>query len=543
LKDSPLLTARVRAGIRLLRAEGPLALVRAARAAWRRDRASAASRYPEWVRRYATYDGPRLDRLRARAERLAPAPLVNIVTPVFDPPEALLREAIESVLAQVYPHWELLLVDDGSREPYVREMLAAYASRDSRIRAVFRERSGNISAATNDGLALAHGDVITFLDHDDTLTIDALYRVAREFAEHPDAQVVYSDEDKLDFAGGPAHPNFKPDWNRDLFLSHNILAHLCAYRASLIGDTGGLREGFEGAQDYDLALRAIERVKPSQVRHVPRVLYHWRMNPGSTAVNASEKEYAAERARRAVAEHLARTGVAAEVETLASLGAQRVRYHRPDGDVAVLRAGDARSCNAAARLASAEFLVFLAEGIEPSHAAIDELVANAGRGDVGVAGGVVRDGGGRILDGSYLLGARPPYRGLPRGDPGHMMRAALAQEVSAVPIDCLCVLKSRFDEVGRFDETFARAFHDVDLCLRLRARGLRTVFTPFAEFVRQRGPRISVPPDAEGFARHPAEAAILRERWGALLADDPDYNPNLSLDGPAFSLAWPPRVR
>lgn len=527
-----LIASRLRAGLRLLRAEGPLALARAMRAALRRDREASASRYPEWVRRYAA---------PAPVESLAAAPLVSVITPVFDPPPEFLRAAIESVIAQSYANWELILVDDGSRMPAVREMLARHAA-DPRIRPVLRERTGNISIATNDGLAAARGELVAFLDHDDTLAPDALYRVAREFAGHPDAAIVYSDEDKLDLAGEPAHPNFKPDWNYDLFLSHNVLAHLCAYRMSAVRDAGGLREGFEGAQDYDLALRISERVGPSRIRHLPRVLYHWRMMPGSTAVNAAEKDYAAERARRAVAEHLSRRGVEASVETLAALGAQRVRYPRPPGDVAIVRGADARARNLAARGAAADFLLFLGDGVEPGAGAVDELVAQAARDGVGAAGGLVRDARGAIVNAGFVLGAPPPHVGRPPGDGGYMMRAALVQELTALSVECLCIRRAVFEDAGGFDESLARAFHDVDLCLRQRAKGLRSVFTPFAVLRRAADASVAVAPDAAGMSAHPTEAAILRERWGGLIQDDPAYNPNLSLEAP-FTLAWPPRTR
>jgi glycosyltransferase involved in cell wall biosynthesis len=253
-------------------------------------------------------------------------PVISLITPVYNTPEPFLRAAIESVLAQVYPHWELCLADDASTAPHVRQVLAEYAARDARIKLSYRDTNGHISVASNTALQCATGQFVALFDHDDTLTPDALFWVARELDLHPDAALIYSDEDKLDYDGVPANPYFKCDWNYDLFLSHNLITHLGVYRADVVKALGGFRQGFEGAQDYDLALRFIEQISHSQIRHIPRVLYHWRMLPGSTAIGAGEKDYAAERARLAVQQHLERQHIAATVTTLPGRAVQRVQY-------------------------------------------------------------------------------------------------------------------------------------------------------------------------------------------------------------------------
>lgn len=510
--------------------------------------------------------------MAAEVESFARKPAFSVITPVFDTPEPLLRAAIDSVLAQAYPHWELCIADDASSAPHVRRVLEEYRAKDARIKVAQRSATGNISAASNTALALATGDFVAFLDHDDELTPDALFHVAREVNRHPAAAMLYSDEDKRDFHGERTHPNFKPDWNYDLFLSHNVAAHLCVYRTDLVRRLGGFREGFEGAQDYDLALRAIEALEPREIRHIPRILYHWRMVPGSTAVTAFEKDYAARRAQRAIEEHLARRNIPASVEPIAILGAQRIRYRLPDPAplVSIVVADSARARidaearlagyplwetvsmagsgprarNEAARRARGEVLVFLGADIEPVNAEwLAELVSNALRADAGAVAGKLWDRDGRILHAGTVLGAGRAHRGRRRGDSGYMMRADLAQSMSAVSGDCLAVRKTLFDAVGGFDEAFEGAFHDIDFCLRLRERGHRNEFTPFAEF-RRVGAAETLPPcDAEAMARHAAEARILRARWPGVLDDDPHYNPNLSAAGEAFALAFPPRRR
>jgi O-antigen biosynthesis protein len=285
--------------------------------------------YSEWVKQYSTPSAADLEAMSEESARWPYRPAISFITPVYNTPEPYLRAMIDSVIAQAYQRWELCLADDASTAPHVRQMLEEYRSRDPRIKVAWRESNGHISAASNTALELATGEYLALLDHDDTIPPDALFWVAKELNDHPDAALVYSDEDKLDFDGTPTMPYFKCDWNHDLFLSHNLITHLGVYRADVVRQIGGFREGFEGAQDYDLALRFIERIEPSQIRHIPRVLYHWRMLPGSTAVGASQKDYAAERARLAIEEHLNRRGIAATAQTIPEMAVQRVRYQVP----------------------------------------------------------------------------------------------------------------------------------------------------------------------------------------------------------------------
>lgn len=246
----------------------------------------------------------------------APAhgPLVSVLMPVYNTPETWLRRAIDSVHAQTYTHWQLCIADDASTAAHVRPLLEAAARQDSRIKVVFRDRNGHISRASNSALELATGEFIALLDHDDELAPDALAEVVRTLAQRPDADVVYSDEDKIDEQGRRFSPYFKPDFLPDLFLGQNYLTHLAVYRASLLRAVGGFRAGFEGSQDWDLALRAIEQTSPERVVHIPKVLYHWRAIPGSTALTLDQKNYHVAAARKALEEHLARTGRTATLE-------------------------------------------------------------------------------------------------------------------------------------------------------------------------------------------------------------------------------------
>jgi GT2 family glycosyltransferase len=320
----------VRQGLQVLFTRGPKALWDAAFWALTGHARAGEAGYRDWVREYATPAAEELAGMAEESARFARQPLVSFVTPVYNTPEPFLRAMIESVLRQAYPRWELCLADDASTAPHVRTALEEYRARDARIKVAHRETNGHISAASNTALELATGDFVALLDHDDELPPDALYWVAKEINDHPDAALLYSDEDKLDFDGARANAYFKCDWNYDLFLSHNLITHLGVYRRDIVRRIGGFRVGLEGAQDYDLAARFIEHIEPAQIRHIPRVLYHWRMLRGSTAIGAEEKNYAAERARQAIAEHLRRRGVAAAVETVPGLAVQRVRYALPE---------------------------------------------------------------------------------------------------------------------------------------------------------------------------------------------------------------------
>jgi len=224
-----------------------------------------------------------------------------------------LRRAILSVEKQVYPRWELCILDDASTERRLWPFLQKYARRDSRIKLMRRMENGHISAASNDALGLANGDFVALLDHDDELAPTALYFVAWALNKNRALQLLYSDEDKLDAENRRPEPHFKSNWNPELFLAQNFISHLGVYRTDLVRKVGGFRVGFEGAQDYDLTLRCIERIRPDQIKHLPFVLYHWRMADESTASCTTAKPYAQEAARRAVQEHLDRTGVAATV--------------------------------------------------------------------------------------------------------------------------------------------------------------------------------------------------------------------------------------
>lgn len=268
-----------------------------------------------------------LRQMKETVEFLKYKPLISVILPVYNPPENYLKAAIDSVRDQVYPYWELCIADDASTDENVITILQEYAEIDEKIKVVFRKENGHISAASNSALELATGEFVAFLDHDDLLTPDALYQVALMLNRHPDADMIYSDEDKIDAHNQFRDPFFKPDWCPDSFLSRMYTCHLGTYRRSLIQEIGGFRIGYEGSQDYDLVLRLTE--KTNKIFHIPKILYHWRIHPTSTASNLNNKTYATEAARQALSEALERRSEPGIV-TPTQGGHWIVRYHIRD---------------------------------------------------------------------------------------------------------------------------------------------------------------------------------------------------------------------
>ncbi|MBD5417856.1 MAG: glycosyltransferase [Desulfovibrio sp.] len=264
---------------------------------------AAASSYDAWLE----LREPELRPTR-RLEAGADWPEIAVLMPVWNPRPDYLAAALDSVLAQRYGRWQLCVADDASTDPAIPQLLRAYAAKDPRIRLVFREKNGHISRATNSALALADAPWTAFFDHDDLLAPTALAEVAAVIAGRPEVRYIYTDEDKIDEDGVRRTPVFKPGFDGDLAA----MGHLTTCATALVRDAGGLREGFEGSQDFDFSLRITERLEPRQVAHIPRVLYHWRIHAGSTTGSLATKPYVLEATRRALTESALRHGYAVE---------------------------------------------------------------------------------------------------------------------------------------------------------------------------------------------------------------------------------------
>lgn len=275
-------------------------------------RSAVSMPYSEWVR-LASPSLAELDLGKREVVKLAYQPVISLITPVFDPPLNAIRDAIESVLAQIYEGWELCLVDGGSKNPAVRKLLDMYAQRDPRIKVKMLDKNLGISGNTNEAARLATGDFVEILDHDDKLAPHALFEVVKALNADPTLDVLYFDEDKLTADGSRREdPFFKPDWSPEMLLSANYLTH-CVIRRSLYEAVGGCDPEMDGTQDWDLVFKITERTP--RIHHIPQVLYHWRRAPGSAATTERAKPYVFDRQLRAVTQHLERIGVAQPTAT------------------------------------------------------------------------------------------------------------------------------------------------------------------------------------------------------------------------------------
>jgi glycosyltransferase involved in cell wall biosynthesis len=257
-------------------------------------------------------------------------PLVSVLVPVYNVDAEWLELCVQSVRKQVYENWELCIVDDCSTKSHIRPMLEKYASEDSRIKVKFRETNGHISRASNDALEMAAGEFIALLDNDDELSPNALYENVKLLNQYPDTDIIYSDEDKITIKGERHSPFFKPDWSPDLLLSQMYTCHLTVYRKSLVEQAGGFRVGFEGSQDYDLMLRVSELT--NRIRHIPKILYHWRTIPSSTSMAASSKNYTHWAGLRALEEAVKRRKLAATVHEIEGYSNMYLLRYLPIGN-------------------------------------------------------------------------------------------------------------------------------------------------------------------------------------------------------------------
>ena len=552
-----------------------------------REDTSASSEYHKWIERHRAnvHD---LDRMRQEALGFAFQPLISIITPVFNTPARWLRECVESVLSQTYKNWELILIDDHSTEADTLRSLTELAVSDSRIILAKDETRRGISAASNRGLALARGDWVALLDHDDLLEPDALFQNVKWIQDHPDADVIYSDEDKLTERGFDS-PIFKPDWSPDYFLSCNYVCHFTLIRRELIKQVGGFRSEFDGAQDYDLFLRVIEQT--NRIDHIPRVLYHWRRTLTSTADNVQCKPKMLEAGRVALEAHLERRQqpghvavdwrtylywvkrelteakkisiiipVRDRVDLLARcLDSLKSKTSYAPYEIVVVAndsvSEDARACfshlkhrllnysgpfnfsainNFAVKQTNSPWLLFLNDHTEVFDGDwLTTMAEHVQRPEVGAVGPRLLYPDDTVQHAGIVVGvggiAEHAFRGLPAEAPGVCRQLQATRNYSAVTSACLLTRRDVFDEVGGFDESLPVSFGDVDLCLKMRRAGYVIVYTPFAKLYYHRS--------AVGHqSAEPSEANLMRERWPEVLERDPYYNPNLSRERADFAL-------
>ncbi len=556
--------------------------------------------YEEWIKIFGTLTDDDCQNIKKHLETFARKPLISVIMPTYNTPERWLRCAIDSVLGQLYPYWELCIADDASTEKHVRKVLEEYQEKDERIKVVFRDQSDPISAASNSALNIAMGEWIALLDHDDELSEHALYMVAYEINQYPEAMFIYSDKDKIDKQGKRYNPCFKPDWNPDLFLSYNYITHLAVYKAKPLKELGGFREGYEGSQDYDLTLRFTKRLPSKCIRHIPHILYHWR-----SVADLESKGYAIETALKAITSHLDNLNIKAQVSLIPNLETMfRVKYTipKPEPLVSIIiptrdnpellmvclesiwskttytnyeiiiadnQSSDSKTLdyfktvskkkktriihyekpfnysainNFAALTAEGEVLCFLNNDTEViAKEWLTEMVSHALRSEIGAVGAKLLYPDNTIQHAGVLLGlgdvAGHAHRYCHNIYNGYFYRAVLVQNFSAVTAACLVIQKKIYDEVGGFDEeNLTVAYNDVDFCLRVRETGYRNLWTPYALLYHHESKSRGYEDTPEKLSRFRKEVKYMRNHWGKALLSDPAYNPNLTLKTEDFSL-------
>ena len=553
--------------------------------------------YEEWYRNHRT-TGEELE--KQRNARFPYSPLISILVPVYNTPEAFLKQMIQSVRKQTYSNWELCIANADPTNQEVADILKTASGKDRRIRVTDVPENKGIAQNTNAALAIASGDYIGLLDHDDLLTPDALYEVVRVLNEEELPQVIYSDEDKVTTdLSEHFQPFMKPDFNLDLLRANNYICHFFVAEKDLAEQVGGFRGEYNGAQDYDLILRCTERAE--KIAHIPRILYHWRVHKASTADNPASKMYAFDAGKRAIEEHLKRCGEKGTVSHTKDLGFYRVQYQVqgkplvsiiiPNKDHADMLDRCLKSIekssyqnyeiiivennsekeetfdyykqlkserikvvywegifnysainNFGVRAAKGDFLILLNNDVEIiTENWIEEMLSNCQRKDVGIVGAKLYYPDDTVQHAGIIIGiggvAGNIFTGLPRRFTGYFHKASIQQDLSAVTAACMMVKRSVYEEAGGLEEKLQVAFNDVDFCLRVRKAGYLVVFDPYVELYHYESKTRGSENTKEKVRRFQSEIEYMRSHWLELLKKgDSMYNPNLTLTKWDYSL-------
>ena len=545
--------------------------------------------YENWILRQEEQE----EKSRAGKENtLSYQPLISVLVPVYNVLDMHLVPCIESVLNQTYPNFELILADDCSTFPNVRETLEKYRGRE-RVKVIYREKNGHISECTNTALDAAEGEFAGLLDCDDLLSPDALFQVASRLNEEPDLDFLYSDEDKVDSDGKHRHmPHFKPDWSPDTLMSQMYICHFSVYRTSLLRKAGGLRSSFNGSQDYDLALRISEMT--DRIGHIPKILYHWRERAESTSGNADVKPYVFEAARMAKLDALFRRGIKGKAVLEPDTHQYNVVYDPPkDALVSVIipskdhpevlrrclsslreitgwkryeiilvdngsspenraeyekLAKEAKAvylyrpmpfnfsamCNLGAGEAKGDYLLFLNDDMEIlKEDWMSILLGQAALPHAGCVGAklLYPDQGGIQHVGVINIENGPchAFSGMSDDRVYYFGRNRLVFNVLAVTAACLMIQKKKFDQVGGFEERLAVTYNDVDLCMKVAEAGYFNVVRPDAVLLHYESiSRGNDAVDEAKMERLMAEQRFLYERHPRFDRKDPFYSPWLS---------------
>jgi len=516
-------------------------------------------------------------------------PKISIIMPVYNVDEKWLDLALNSIIEQFYENWELCITDDASTEIHVKKTLEKFESKDKRIKVKYLHQNLGIVGASNKALDLVNGQYVGFMDNDDILYKDALYEVVKKINEQPSVEIIYTDEDKIDEFGKRVNPFFKPDWSPELLLSCNYITHFTVMKTELMQSLEGFREGFDGSQDYDLLLRAVDRKRV--IEHVPKILYGWRKIPGSAASSVEAKPYAYISAIKALETKLQRLGLKGSIIPLTKfLPFYRIKPTFGNPKISIIFCSSkkhkiikfinlvkkntyqnfeliiitdteiklkqttfyqnkikklhvdslskiSKSLNSGAELADGNFLLFITDKIKHFNKyCFESLLEQGFLKDVGIVGPLMvtekkLSQPSRIFHAGIVLGldgiASNAFMGRPWFfTPDYFGLNLTVRNCSAVSIDGLLVKKQVFNQVGGFDENL-NSYLDVDLCLRVEEKGYRTVYTPYAKFVLRKEENYTDVIKDEYFEK----------KWKEKLRKpDPYYNINLSRNNGGYTL-------
>ena len=553
--------------------------------------------YQEWYEK----NKPSEEELaRQRKKKWKEPVTISVLVPAYWTPEVFLRQMIESVLNQTYPHLELCIADGSGENISVEKVVKEYQAKDQRVRYQRLEKNEGIAGNTNAAIRMATGDYLALFDHDDLLAPNALFEVASTI-EKDKADVVYTDEDKVT-SDLKEHfqPHFKPDFNPDLLCSNNYICHLFVVKRSLALKLGGQDPAYDGAQDYDFIFRCTEEAE--KIVHIAKILYHWRVHQASTADNPTSKMYAFDAGKRAIEAHLQRIGAKAEVSHTKDLGFYRVKYQvqgNPKVSIVIPNKDEKetlKKClesiwqkttysnyeiilvennsttreirdyyqeldgkngvrvvywdkefnysainNFGISYAKGEYILCLNNDITViSPEWMEELLANCQRPEVGIVGARLYYPDNTIQHAGIVLGmggcAGSLFVGLARSRGGYLHKAALQQDLSAVTAACFMVKKEVFEKVGGFEEKLAVAFNDVDFCLKVRHAGYLVVYDPYAELYHHESKTRGYENTEAKKRRFQEEIEYMRCHWMPDILRDPYYNENLSLKASDYSL-------
>ena len=526
-------------------------------------------------------------------------PRISIVTPAWNSDIKWLRAAIDSVIDQTYANWELCIANSSPESAEIRTVLEECTKKDKRIKVLHLEKNLGISGNTNAALTLATGGFVGFLDHDDLLAPFALFEVVSDLNKNPNADLIYSDDDKIMETGWRCEPFSKPDFSPDMLRSMNYMRHFLVIRKSLGDEIGWFREAFDGVENYDLVLRSTEKTK--NIAHVSKILYHRRFAQGVTAFS-NDLDITG---NKALQEHLDRSGLIGKVTSGLHPATYRVHYDLPEiplvsiiipsmdnedylnrcinsilskstytnFEILVvennsqkqstfqlyeqLQALDARVSvlvrnvpfnyssinNWAAERANGKILLFLNNDVEIiSSGWLEEMLQHAIRPKIGAVGAKLYYPDGKIQHAGVVVSAAGgiamhEHHGALQGAVGYFGRLTYVRNVSAVTAACMMIRKDVFNEVNGFDERYVLAYNDVDLCLKLQKNGYLNLWTPYAELYHYESKTRGYENTPEKQARFKQELDYFLQKWkGALQKGDPYYNPILPVEGSDFAL-------